>query len=143
MELNELSGLELLTGMANGTIPYPSIADTMGFRAAEIKKGYVKFTAMADKRHLNPLGTVHGGFAASILDSVTGCAVHSALEAGVGYGTVDLNVKMLRAIPVDKELIAESTVLHISNRLGVSEGTLKDADGKLYAHGTATCMIYR
>ncbi|MCL1864226.1 MAG: PaaI family thioesterase [Spirochaetes bacterium] len=143
MELHKLTGLEFLTNMTNGAIPNPSISETMGIKAGEVKKGYVKFIAKADKRHINPLGGVHGGFAATVLDSVTGCAVHTMLEAGIGYGTVDLNIKMLRAVPLEKELIAEGNVIHISNKLGVSEGTLKDADGKLYAHATATCMIYR
>jgi len=103
----------------------------------------VKFTARADKRHLNPLGGVHGGFAATVLDSVTGCAVHTMLDAGVGFGTVDLNVKMLKAIPLDRELTAEGRVIHLSRSLGVSEGSIRDAEGVLFAHATATCAIIR
>ena len=76
-----------------------------------------------------------------MLDSVTGCAVHTMLDVGVGYGTVDLNIKMLRPVPRDVELVAESNVLHLSRSLGVSEGSLKTEDGKLVAHATATCFV--
>jgi len=77
------------------------------------------------------------------MDSITGCAVHTVLEPGVGYGTIDLNVKMLRAIPKNVPLIAEGKVIHISRSLGISEGTLKDTEGNIYAFATATCMILR
>lgn len=100
-------------------------------------------TARADNRHLNPLGGVHGGFAATVLDSVTGCAVHTMLEAGVGYGTVDLHIKMLRPVPRDVDLIAEGRVFHLSRNLGVPEGTLKTLDDKIIAQGSATCLIQR
>jgi uncharacterized protein (TIGR00369 family) len=112
-------------------------------KGVEVDSGCIKFSAKADKRHTNPLGGVHGGFAATVLDSVTGCAVHTMLEAGVGYGTLDLNIKMLKAIPIEKELVVEGKVIHLSKKIGVSEGTLKDVEGNLYAHATATCMIYR
>lgn len=138
-----MTGYELLTAMANGQIPGPSIADTIPMKMDFIEKGKVRFLATADARHLNPLGGVHGGFAATVLDSVTGCAVHSLLEAGVGYGTVDLNIKMMRPVPKDVELIAEGRVLNISKSLGVSEGDIRDAAGKLYAHATCTCSIIR
>ncbi len=91
-------------------------------RATEAARGHVTFTVRADARHLNPLGGVHGGFAATVLDSVTGCAVHTMLDVGVGYGTVDLNVKMLKAIPLDRDLTAEGRVIHLSRSIGVSEG---------------------
>jgi uncharacterized protein (TIGR00369 family) len=78
-----------------------------------------------------------------VLDSVTGCAVHTTLDVGVGYGTVDLNVKMLKAIPLDRELAAEGRVIRLSRTLGVSEGSLRDDEGTLFAHATATCTIIR
>lgn len=86
---------------------------------------------------------MHGGFAATVLDSVTGCAIHTMLEAGVGYGTIDLNIKMCRPIPRGKELLAIGSVINISKNLGISDGKIVDEDGKLYAHATATCMIIR
>lgn len=112
-------------------------------RIGEVRKAYVLFYARADHRHLNPMGGVHGGFAATVLDSVTRCAVHTRLDKGVGYGTVDLNVKMLRPTPRDVELVAEANVIHLSRSLGVSDGTLKTADGKLLAHATASCFVMR
>ncbi len=138
-----MSGLELLQAMSEGKIAHPSIADTMPMRVSELSKGNIKFIVKANDRHINPLGGVHGGFACTVLDSATGCAVHTMLDAGVGYGTVDLNVKMLRPIPLGVELIAEGRVLNISKNIGVSEGAIKDNEGKLYAHATATCSIFR
>ena len=141
--IEKLTGLEIMQGMVEGVLPMPSIALTVPMKAVEVKKGNVVFEAVADDRHLNPLGGVHGGFAATVLDSVTGCAVHSILEAGVGYGTIDLNIKMVRPVPKNITLIAIGKVLNSSRSLSISEGTLRDAAGKLYAHATATCMIIR
>jgi uncharacterized protein (TIGR00369 family) len=143
MDKEKLTGLELLQSMAEGRIPRAPISEIIPMKPLEVASGYIKFSAKADKRHINPLGGVHGGFAATVLDSVTGCAVHTLLEAGVGYGTVDLDIKMVRPVPMDKELVAEGRVIHLSKKIGVSEGSLKDADGNLYAHATATCLIYR
>lgn len=139
--LKELTGLELMQGIVDGVFPMPSIAVTIPMKAMEVENGRIVFEATADDRHLNPLGGVHGGFAATVLDSVTGCATHSTLAAAVGYGTVDLNVKMVRPVPKNTPLIAEGRVLNSSRSLVISEGTIKDAAGKLYAHATATCMI--
>ncbi|MFT5741937.1 MAG: hypothetical protein ACI822_003279 [Gammaproteobacteria bacterium] len=127
----------------NGELPHPSIAATIPMVFVEADAGRVLFEARAGERHLNPLGGVHGGFIATVLDSVTGCAVHSMLEAGVDYATIDLNVKMLRPVPRDSRLIAEAKVINISKSLGVSEGTLKDENGKLLAHATCSCLIKR
>jgi uncharacterized protein (TIGR00369 family) len=143
MNLSEMSGIELLKAMANGELPPPSISNTMPMKMDSIEMGLVHFIVKADDRHLNPMGGVHGGFAATVLDSVTGCAVHTCLEAGVTYGTVDLNVKMIRPIPTNTELIAVGRLINISKRLGVSEGDIKDLSGKLYAHATCTCSISR
>ena len=141
MNVKEMTGLQLLEAMCAGKIPTPSISATIPMQPYQVTHGSIHFKAKADHRHLNPLGGVHGGFAATVLDSVKGCAVHSMLEAGVGYGTIDLNIKMCRPIPQDKELIAIGTVINMSKNLGISEGKIVDEDGKLYAHATATCMI--
>lgn len=138
-----MSGLETLRAIINGELPHPSIAATIPMVFVEADAGRVLFEARAGERHLNPLGGVHGGFIATVLDSVTGCAVHSMLEAGVDYATIDLNVKMLRPVPRDSRLIAEAKVINISKSLGVSEGTLKDENGKLLAHATCSCLIKR
>lgn len=137
----EMTGLEFLQAMIDGHIPRASISETIPMDLHSISKGEASFNVKADQRHLNPLGGVHGGFAATVLDSVTGCAVHTTLEAGVGYGTIDLNIKMCRPVPKDKTLLAIGKVINLSKNLAISEGQLIDEDGKLYAHATATCMI--
>lgn len=143
MSMKHLSGLELMQAMVAGSLPMPPIAHVIPMKGVAAEHGRIVFEAQADERHLNPLGGVHGGFAATVLDSVTGCAIHTVLGPGVGYGTVDLNVKMLKAVPRGVPLIAEGRVIFVSRSLGVSEGTLKDAEGNLYAHATATCLILR
>jgi len=139
----EMSGLDLLRRMVAGVHHRSAMAETVPMTFLEVDVGRVKLSARADERHLNPLGGVHGGFAATVLDSATGCAVHSALEAGVGYGTIDLQVKMLRPVPRDQELIAQGKAVHISRNIATSEGTLMSADGKLLATATATCFVKR
>lgn len=143
MDPATMTGLELMQAMLDGAIPPPSIARTIPMQGVSVASGKVVFQARADERHLNPLGAVHGGFAATVMDTVTGCAVHTLLGAGEGYGTIDLNVKMMRPVPRDVDLVAEGRVINLSRSLAVSEGTLKDAEGKLYAHATATCMLMR
>jgi len=143
VNLSEMSGLELVQAMTDGKLPHPTMADTIPMRIGDVGRGHVTFRARADGRHLNPLGGVHGGFAATVLDSVTGCAVHTMLDAGVAYGTIDLNVKMLKAIPLDQDLIAEGRVIHLSKSLGVAEASLRDAEGTLLAHATCTCAVLR
>ncbi len=143
MSLENMTGLEIMQAMIAGVIPMASMAETIPMKGTFAKHGTIRFETIADERHLNPLGGVHGGFAATVMDSATGCAVHTVLEAGVRYGTVDLNVKMLKAVPINVQLIAEGKVVHVSKSIGVAEGTLKDANGTLYAHATATCMIIR
>ncbi|MDO7197246.1 PaaI family thioesterase [Acinetobacter pittii] len=139
----EMTGLEFLQAMIEGHIPPASISKTIPMQPTEISEGSVTFKAQADHNHLNPLGGVHGGFAATVLDSVTGCAVHTMLPAGVGYGTIDLNVKMCRPIPQNQALIATGKVINSSKNLAISEGKIIDEEGKLYAYATATCMIIR
>ena len=113
-------------------------------KVVQVEEGKVVFNAIANEKHLNPQGSVHGGFAATVLDSVTGCAVHTPLlRAGVAYGTIDLNIKMIRPVPRSTNLIAEGIVINISKSLGISEGILKSEDRKLYATSTATCMIIK
>lgn len=99
MNPKEMTGLQLMQAMCAGKIPPASISETIPMRPFEVSEGSIHFKVQADSRHLNPLGGVHGGFVATVLDSVTGCAVHTLLEAGIGYGTIDLNIKMCRPIP--------------------------------------------
>jgi uncharacterized protein (TIGR00369 family) len=143
MTSGALGGLALLEALMDGKGAVPSMAQTIPMSMVSVAAGSVRFTATAGKQHLNPMGGVHGGFAATVLDTVTGCAVHSLLEPGVGYATVDLNVKMVRPVPRDRELSAIGKIIHMSGRLAVSEGELQDGDGRILAHATATCMILR
>lgn len=143
MNAKQMTGLQIMQAMCNGQIPMPSMSKTIPMLAGSVEAGVVEFTVKADDRHLNPLGGVHGGFAATVLDSVTGCAVFSMLEAGIGYGTIDLNVKMCRPVPMNTELKAIGKIINMSKNLGIAEGQLIDDDGRLYAHATATCMIIR
>ena len=143
MNIKEMTGLQLLEAMCAGKVPAPSISETIPMAPYEVTLGSIHFKAKADQRHLNPLGGVHGGFAATILDSVTGCATHTVLAAGESYGTTDLNIKMCRPIPFNTPLIAEGKVINVGRNLVISEGYIRDEDGKLYAHATATNMIIR
>ena len=136
-----MTGLQILQAMRDEELPHPAICDTMPMRAVEIDKGRVLFEVTANKTHTNPLGIVHGGFASTIIDSVTGCASHTMLEAGVGYGTVDLNVKMVRPIPFDVPLKAEGRVINAGRRVIIAEGDITDNEGKIYAHGSCTCIV--
>ena len=108
MNIKNLSGLQIMQEMCNGNIPMPSMATTIPMSASEVELGHVTFIVKADDHHLNPMGSVHGGFAAMVLDSVTGC------EAGLSYTTIDLNVKMCRPIPLNTELKAVAKTINIS-----------------------------
>lgn len=141
MNAHTMTGLQHLQAMIRGELPRPTMATTMSMELTLAEEGRVIFVATADENHLNPLGMVHGGFAATVMDSATGAAVHTMIDAGKGYGTIDLNVKMLRPVPIGEELIGEGRVINMSRSLGVSEATLKNKQGKLIATATATCMI--
>lgn len=143
MNPKELTGLQIMQAFAKGLFPTPGIAKTMPMAPVEVEQGRVVFDATANESHTNPLGGVHGGFAATVLDSVTGCATHTVLAAGEGYGTIDLNIKMCRPIPFNKTLRAEGKVINVSKSLVISEGYIRDEDDKIYAFATATNMIIR
>lgn len=143
MNPKEMTGLALMQAFAAGHFPKPAISNTIPMETVEVELGRVLFHATANQTHTNPLGGVHGGFAATVLDSVTGCATHTVLAAGEGYGTTDLNIKMCRPVPFNKTLIAEGKVINIGRNLVISEGYLRDEDGKIFAFATATCMIIR
>ena len=141
LNTTNMTGLEIMKAMEQEVIPYPSMTETVPMKFITVEKGRMVFEVEADKRHLNIFGGVHGGFSATVMDTVTGCAVHTMLSAGTGYATIDLSIKMVRPIPKNVRLLAEGVIINVSKSLGVSEGTLKDEAGKLYAHATATCML--
>lgn len=138
-----LTGLELLQLMAKGVFPHPPISKIMPMKCSDLSEGTICFDVEADNSHLNPMGGVHGGFAATVIDSVTACAVHTTLGAGDSYSTVDLNVKMVRPLPKNTSLQATGRVLNVSKTVAIAEGDIRDSNGKLYAHGSATCVINR
>lgn len=141
MSIEGMNGLEVMQGIVSGDIPHPKMADTIPMKVLSASEGRVVFEVIADDRHTNPLGGIHGGFAATVMDSVTGCAVHTMLSAGQGYGTIELNVKMLKPVPKNTILKAEGSVISMSKSLGVSEGRLTDDNGKILAYASATCML--
>lgn len=137
------SGVEIFDGIFSGELPVPPICETLDFIAVEVEAGRAVFQGRPLERHYNPLGTVHGGWHATLLDSAVGCAVHSALPAGKSYTTLELNVNMLRALTRDVQLVrAEGSVIHLGGQVATAEGRLYDAYGKLYSHATTTCLVF-
>jgi len=138
-----MSGLEIWQAVGRGELPRPPIAAAMDLAIPEIEEGRVVFAADAAPWMLNPLGSVHGGAIATLLDSAVGCAVHTTLPVGVGYTTLELKVNYVRGIPADGgTLLAEGTVIHRGGRVATAEARLTSAaDGRLFAHATTTCLI--
>jgi uncharacterized protein (TIGR00369 family) len=143
INLATATGLELMQAMLAGTIPMAAIAKVVPMQGVSVSEGALEFSARADDTHTNPLGGVHGGFAATVLDSVTGCVTHTVLGAGISYSTIDLHVKMLRPVPKFVPLKATGKVLSHSTNIVVAEGFLHDPEGRLLAHATSTCMTLR
>jgi len=141
MSYSKFTGLELMKMMVAGDIPSPSMSITIPMKAIEATKGRVVFTAKADSNHLNPTGMVHGGFAATVLDTVTACAIQTMLGRKPVFSTIELNVKMMRPMPIGVELLVQGDVINVSKSLGISEGKIFTPEGKLIAHATCTCFI--
>jgi uncharacterized protein (TIGR00369 family) len=140
----DMSGLEFVQGLANGTLPLNTLARTLGYDVTEAASGRIVVTAEPRDIHLNPAGTVHGGFAATLLDSCMGLAVQSTLEQGVGQTTLEFKVSLVRPITPETGVIrAEGVVLSRGRRVGTAEGRITDGKGRLLAHGTTTCLIFQ
>ena len=136
------SGLELFRALRDGRVPRPGLAVLLDMRIIDVEEGRVVFELATGAQHGNPLGTVHGGVTATLLDSAMGCAVHSALAGGVSYTTVDLAVTYLRAVPLDGQVLqAEGRLVHLGRRIATADGRVTDEQGRLVATGTTTCMI--
>jgi uncharacterized protein (TIGR00369 family) len=139
----EMSGLEFVQGLVNGTLPLNRIAETLGYDVIEAEKGRVVVAVEPSDAHLNPAGTVHGGLAATLLDSCMGLAVQSMLAKGIGQTTVELKVSLVRPItPQTGPIRGEGVVLNCGRRIGIAEGRLTDREGRLLAHSTTTCLIF-
>lgn len=138
----ELSGMDYIQAIFRGELPAPPISELMGFRGVSAEPGRAIFEMEPGPQHYNPIGSVHGGVALTLLDSAMGCAVHTLLEAGVGYTTLEVKTNFVRAITADTGTIrCEGVVIHRGSRIATAEGKLTDAAGKLLAHGTTTCLI--
>jgi uncharacterized protein (TIGR00369 family) len=138
-----LSGPEYLARIRSGEVPPPPISATLGFRLAEIGEGFAVFDMKPEEFHYNPLATVHGGVICTLLDSAMSCAVHTLLPKGRGYTTAELKINFVRPITRETPLVrAEGRVIHPGRQLATAEGKLVDANGRLYAHGVATCLMF-
>jgi uncharacterized protein (TIGR00369 family) len=136
------SGLEALQAMLRGELPFPPIARTLDFQLLEVEDGRAVFQGQPGPGHLNPMGGIHGGWYATLLDSAMGCAVHSKMPPGRGYTTAELSINIVRAIGKAVRVRAEGKVLHAGRQLATAEGRLYGPDGTLYAHGTTTCLVF-
>lgn len=138
-----MTGLEMLTEMMSGRLPGPPIMELLDFGLTEVENGRAVFEGVPQFKHYNPLGTVHGGYTATLLDSCMGCAVHSTLPKGIGYTTLEFKVSLIRALTKDTGLVrAEGKVLNAGRRAATAEGRVIDGKGRLLAHATTTCLIF-
>ncbi len=138
-----LSGLQFLQGLADGSLPGPPFAEICDVWPIEVALGRVVFVARPSARFSNPMGMVHGGWIGLLLDTVMGCAVHSALAPGQSYATIEMKTVFVRpVVEATGELRAEGVLLHAGARVASSEGKIFDAAGKLIAHGSETCSIF-
>jgi uncharacterized protein (TIGR00369 family) len=142
MTSKTMPGLQLLTEIMNGTQPAPPIQQALDFRLVQVEQGYAAFAGTPKFEYYNPLGCVHGGYTAALLDSCMACAVHSTLEAGYSYATLEIKINYVRAITSHTgEVRAEGRVIKSGKRIATAEGRLFDSAGTLYAHGTTTCLV--
>lgn len=137
------TGMQMFEAIFAGELPPAPIGDTLDFVPIHIEPGAAVFQGRPQRRHYNPLGTVHGGWFATLLDSAVGCAVHSTLPAGKGFTTLELKINMVRPLNDRVPLVrAEGKVIHAGRQVATAEGRIVGPDGKLYAHATTTCLIF-
>lgn len=141
-EGKKLEPIEHLRAIRDGRIPDPPIARLLGMRLTRVEPGEATFELTPAEHHYNPIGVVHGGIAFTLLDSAMGCCVQTLCPAGKGYTTLELKVNLVRAITLKTGSIrASAKIVHFGSRTATAEGRLEDAAGKLYAHGSSTCLI--
>jgi len=127
-----------------GEVPPSGMVQLMNFKLVEVSEGRAVFTIKPDERHYNGLGIAHGGLAATLLDSATGCAINTMMPAGRIFTTLEMKINYVRPMARETgEVRCEANVIHVGGRIATAEGRIVDCDGKLYAHGTATCMLFR
>lgn len=138
----EMTGMDFLCAIRDGRLPAPPMARLLGFRLVEVDTGHAVFEAQPGEQHYNPIGVVHGGLAMTLLDSAMGCAVHTHMPAGGSYTTLEAKINLVRGITSNTGVLrAIGKTLHVGNRVATAEARLVDRGGKLYAHGTTTCMV--
>ena len=137
-----MPGIEFLRAMRDGKLPHPPICQLLNYRLTEVEPGYAVFELTPGEQHYNPIGVVHGGIAMTLLDSAMGCAVQTRMPAGGGYTTLEAKTNLVRAVTGSTgKLRAIGKVLHVGKRVATAESRLEDAEGKLYAHATTTCIV--
>jgi uncharacterized protein (TIGR00369 family) len=139
-----MSGLEYLRKLMTGELAPSGMVQLLGLKLVEVSEGRAVFTVQPDESHYNGLGIAHGGLAATLLDSALGCAINSMMPAGKTFTTLEMKVNYVRPVTRERgELRCEANVIHAGGRVATAEGRIIDEDGKLYAHGTATCILFR
>jgi uncharacterized protein (TIGR00369 family) len=142
--VRDLAGLDALKGVLAGDLPAPPMGRLMNIRLVDVERGYVVFEGTPEEYHYNPMGIVHGGMAATLLDSAMGCCVHSCLDAGDRYTTLDIKVSYLKPMTVATGLVRGiAKIVHIGRTVALAEARLVDANDTIYAHATSTCLIKR
>ena len=138
-----LDGLEIMQAMLSGELPFPPIAQTLDFLLVEVERGRAVFQGTPGPAHLNPMGGIHGGWFATLLDSALGCAVHTMMPVGRGYTTAELGVNLVRGLtPKVQRVRAIGEVVHCGRQLATTTARLVGPDGTLYAHATTTCLVF-
>ena len=141
MKFQDLTGLEFMIKRKEGEIPDPPIAKIIPMKPILVEKGKVVFEAKASREHTNPGSNVHGGFLATLIDTASSCAIQTLIEKGEFFTTIDLNVKMIRPIPIDVAIFGEGIVINRSKSVGTANCIVKDKEGKIYGTGSVTCLI--
>jgi uncharacterized protein (TIGR00369 family) len=142
-QLKSHDGIGFLKAIIDGTLPQAPLCEVLGFHLVEVEHGRAAFEGLPEFRHYNPIGTVHGGFIATLLDSALGCAIFSTLAKGEAWTTLELKFNFVRPLTKDTGMVrAQGRIIHRGRTVATSEGDLKDRAGKLYAHATTTCMIF-
>ncbi len=143
VDVTGLSGLEVMQALIEGRLGAPSMARTLDFLVIEVEHGRAVFQGTPGPGHLNPMGGVHGGWYATLLDSALGCAVQTALPAGKAYTTLELKLNIVRALtPQVQRVRAEGRVIHVGGQTATADARLLGPDGRLYAHGSTTCLVF-
>lgn len=138
-----MTGLDYLERVVDGRIPHPSMAHTLGFRLTGVSEGRATITGETSQDYCNPNGSIHGSWPAALLDSCMGSSVHSTLPANTGFTVVEFKIDFVRPVTVDTgKVIAEGRVVNVGKRIGIADGIMRDADGRVLARGTTTCLIF-